>query len=84
MLAADDGCTRMLQVYKRKGSRMRWTRIRMGVQGQGRHVCDFWIAFVVDHVKFVEVSSCCFDFRCASSYIMVGVVFLLVLGSIRD
>jgi hypothetical protein len=39
---------------------------------------------VVDCVELAKVNSCCFDFRCANSYIMVGVVFLLVLGSIKD
>jgi hypothetical protein len=31
-----------------------------------------------------KVSRCCFDFHCDISYIMVGIVLLLVLGSIRD
>ncbi len=39
---------------------------------------------MVDRVELAEVNNYCLDFRCASSYIMVGVMFLLVLGSIRD
>jgi hypothetical protein len=39
---------------------------------------------MVDRIELVEVSNCCFDFRCTSSYIMASVVFLLVLGPIRD
>ncbi len=73
-----------LKLAKERGVRCNWMGIRKGVRGQGRQVYDFWIASVVDRVEFAEVSSCCFDFRCASSYIMVGIVFLLVLGYIRD
>jgi hypothetical protein len=38
----------------------------------------------VENRKLAKVNSCCFDFHCVSSYIMAGVVFLLVLGSIRE
>jgi len=38
----------------------------------------------VENRKLAKVNSYCFDFHCISSYIMAGVVFLLVLGSIRD
>jgi hypothetical protein len=44
----------------------------------------FGIAYVIDRVGLTKVSSCCFDFRCASSYIMACVVFLLMLSFIRD
>jgi hypothetical protein len=36
---------------KETGIRCNWTRIKRGVQGQRRHVCGFWITFVVDCVK---------------------------------
>jgi hypothetical protein len=36
---------------KEMGIGCNWTRIRRGVRGQRRHVCGFWIAFVVDRVE---------------------------------
>ncbi len=86
MLAIDDGWPRVLQACKRDGSKMRLDKDKESSRSKKGGL--WFLDCICDRLcrikSLQKVSRCCFDFHCDISYIMVGIVLLLVLGSIRD